>query len=60
MKSSDDSKPVKDRLSEKIVEFINENPNSSNFDLEEKFGKASLSHVDELVEQGVLEEKELI
>src|SRR5690606_7804303 len=33
-----DSKPVKDRLSEKIVEFINENPNSSNFDLEEKFG----------------------
>ena len=53
----DDSKPVKDRLSEKIVEFINENPNSSNFDLEEKFGKASLSHVDELVEQGVLEEK---
>lgn len=53
----DANKPLKDRLSEKIVDFILENPNSSNFDLEERFGKASLSHVDELVEQGVLEEK---
>lgn len=53
----DQDKPVKDRLSEKIVLFLLENPNSSNFDLEERFGKVVMSHVQELVDQGVLKEK---
>src|SRR5690625_2965531 len=46
-----------DRLSEKIVDFLLDNPNSSNFDLEERFGKGVMFHVNKLVEQGVLEEK---
>lgn len=53
----DQDKPVKDRLSEKIVLFLLENPNSSNFDLEERFGKVVMSHIQELVDQGVLKEK---
>lgn len=54
---SDKNKELRDRLSEKIVEFIEENPNSSNFDLEERFGKGVMFHVDQLVEQGILQEK---
>ncbi|MEI3612027.1 FMN-binding glutamate synthase family protein [Pseudogracilibacillus sp. SO30301A] len=48
---------LRDRLSEKIVEFLEEHPNSSNFDLEERFGKGVMFHMDQLVEQGVLEQK---
>src|SRR5690606_20787439 len=44
-------------LSEKIVHFITQYPNSSNFDLEERFGKGVMFHVDTLVKQGVLKEK---
>src|SRR5699024_8425149 len=46
-----------DRLSEKIVQYVAEYPNSSNFDLEERFGKRIMFHVDTLVKQGVLKEK---
>lgn len=49
--------PSFDRLSEKIVHFIAENPNSSHFDLEVHFGKMARSHAESLVEQGVLEGK---
>lgn len=50
-------KPAFDRLSEKIVRFVAENPNSSHFDLEVHFGKMARSHAESLVEQGVLEGK---
>lgn len=46
-----------DYLSEKLVHYIKEHPNSSNFDLEERFGKGILTHLDHLVKQGVLKEK---
>lgn len=50
-------KELDDRLSERIVQFIKDHPNSSNFDLEEQFGKNVMYHVRQLVEQGVLKEK---
>ena len=50
----DTSMPSFDRLSEKIVNFIAENPNSSHFDLEVHFGKMARSHAENLVKQGVL------
>ncbi|MEI3611158.1 FMN-binding glutamate synthase family protein [Pseudogracilibacillus sp. SO30301A] len=53
----DKEQELRDRLSEKIVDFLDENPNSSNFDLEERFGKGVMFHIDQLVEQGVLEQK---
>ena len=53
----DQAKELMDHLSKKIVEFLLEHPNSSNFDLEERFGKGVMFHIDQLVEQGVLEEK---
>src|SRR5690625_1483367 len=46
-----------DRLSEKIVDFVTENPNCSHFDLENRFGKGVMFHVDQLVSQQVLTEK---
>ncbi|MEO9257475.1 MAG: glutamate synthase-related protein [Crocinitomicaceae bacterium] len=46
-----------DRLSEKIVEYIDSNPNCSNFDIEDHFGKGVMSHVRSLIDQGVIEEK---
>lgn len=46
-----------DRLSEKIVDYILENPNCSNFDLENRFGKGVMFHVDHLVLDGVLKQK---
>ncbi len=54
---ADPNKELMDRLSEKIVHFITQYPNSSNFDLEERFGKGVMFHVDTLVKQGVLKEK---
>src|SRR5699024_4312879 len=42
----DQSQEFRDRLSEKIVEFLLEHPNSSNFDLEERFGKGVMFHMD--------------
>lgn len=48
---------LRDRLSEKVVDYLEEHPNSSNFDLEERFGKGIMFHLDQLVEQNVLEEK---
>ena len=53
----DREQELRDRLSEKIVDFLEEHPNSSNFDLEERFGKGVMFHIDQLVEQGVLEQK---
>lgn len=49
--------PAFDHLSEKIIHFIAENPNSSNFELERYFGRMAPSHAKRLVEEGVLEEK---
>ncbi len=49
--------PAFDHLSEKIIHFIAENPNSSNFELEQYFGRMAPSHADRLVEEGVLEQK---
>lgn len=46
-----------DRLSEKLVRYIYNNPNCSNFELEERFGKGITSHLDRLTEQGVLKNK---
>lgn len=54
---ADTDQELMDRLSEKIVHFVSEYPNSSNFDLEERFGKGVMFHVDTLVKQGVLKEK---
>lgn len=53
----DTDQQLVDRLSERIVNFIRENPNRSNFELEKHFGKGIMHHVNNLVEQGVLEEK---
>jgi len=53
----DEDQPLVDRLSERIVKFISENPNRSNFELEKHFGKGVMHHVRKLVEQGVLKEK---
>lgn len=53
----DTEKELMDRLSEKVVHFVQEFPNSSNFDLENRFGKGIMFHVDTLVSQGVLKEK---
>ncbi|MGM8364940.1 glutamate synthase-related protein [Virgibacillus sp. W0181] len=46
-----------DHLSEKIVHYLIEHPNSSHFDLESRFGKGVMFHVEQLVQQGVLKEK---
>ena len=53
----DASKEVIDRLSEKIIEFVQEFPNCSKEELEERFGKSVMYHVDILVNDGVLLEK---
>lgn len=53
----DTSQELMDRLSEKIVSYVQDYPNSSNFDLENRFGKRIMFHVDTLVKQGVLKEK---
>ncbi len=46
-----------DKLSEKLVHYIVKNPNCSNFDIEDYFGKGVMSHMRRLIEQGVIEEK---
>ncbi|MBU5467546.1 FMN-binding glutamate synthase family protein [Virgibacillus sp. MSJ-26] len=46
-----------DRLSEKLINYIKEHPNCSNFEMEDRFGKRIMSHLDKLVEQGVLKDK---
>ncbi|HLR58986.1 MAG TPA: FMN-binding glutamate synthase family protein [Pseudogracilibacillus sp.] len=46
-----------DKLSEKLVQYIIKNPNCSNFDIEDHFGKGVMSHIRTLIEQGVVEEK---
>lgn len=46
-----------DKLSEKLVQYIIKNPNCSNFDIEDRFGKGVMSHIKTLIEQGVVEEK---
>src|SRR5690625_4056414 len=53
----DHEQELVDRLSERIVNFIKHNPNRSNFELEDHFGKGIMHHVNNLVKQGVLEEK---
>lgn len=53
----DSEQELMDRLSERVVNYITEFPNSSNFDLEERFGKGIMFHLDALVSQGVLKEK---
>lgn len=53
----DTNQELMDRLSEKIVQYVTDYPNCSNFELEEQFGKRIMFHVDTLVEQGVLAEK---
>lgn len=53
----DTEKELVDRLSEKIVNYVTDNPNSSNFDLETRFGKGVMFHIDQLVSQGVLKQK---
>lgn len=53
----DTDMPSFDHLSKKIVHFIAEYPNSSNFELEHYFGRMAPSHADQLVEQGILEVK---
>jgi len=54
---ADHDQELVDRLSERIVNFVKHHPNRSNFELEEQFGKGIMHHVNNLVEQGVLEEK---
>lgn len=46
-----------DHLSEKLVHFIYNTPNCSNFELEDRFGKGILTHLNRLIEQGVVKEK---
>src|SRR5690625_2751855 len=46
-----------DNLSEKLVDYIDKNPNCSNFDIEDHFGKGVMSHIQILIDQGVIEEK---
>src|SRR5690625_4616020 len=53
----DPDQELMDRLSEKIVQYVAQHPNSSNFELEDRFGKRIMFHVDTLVKQGVLKEK---
>src|SRR5699024_2465832 len=53
----DENQELVDHLSEKIVRYVQEQPNCSNFELENRFGKAVMHHADLLVEQGVLKEK---
>src|SRR5690625_4009589 len=53
----DPDQELMDRLSEKIVQYVAQHPNSSNFELEDRFGKRIMLHVDTLVKQGVLKEK---
>lgn len=53
----DDQQDLMDRLSEKIVQYVKDHPNCSNFELEKQFGKRIMFHVDTLVNQGVLKEK---
>ena len=49
--------PLVDRLSERVVQYVTDNPNCSNFELEEHFGKSVMHHADLLVEQKVLFQK---
>lgn len=53
----DTDKVLKDRLSERVVDYLIQYPNSSNFDLEERFGKGIMFHLEELAQQGVIKEK---
>src|SRR5699024_6526199 len=46
-----------DYLSEKLVHYIYEHPNCSNFEFEKPFEKGMIFHVANLVKQGVLKEK---
>src|SRR5699024_6773258 len=46
-----------DNLSEKLVDYIDKNPNCSNFDIEDHFVKGVMSHIQILIDQGVIEEK---
>src|SRR5699024_2727831 len=41
----------------KLINYIKEHPNCSNFEMEDRFGKRIMSHLDKLVEQGVLKDK---
>ncbi|MDA3129968.1 glutamate synthase-related protein [Aliibacillus thermotolerans] len=50
------SEPL-DRQERKLVEFMKEHPNASNFDIEERFGKDALKDVKRFVQAGVFREK---
>lgn len=49
--------PLVDRLSEKLVNYIKLNPNCSNFEIEDRFGKGVMTHITKLTEQGIIKEK---
>ena len=53
----DEDAVLVDRLSEKLVHYIKEHPNCSNFELEERFDKGVMTHIKRLVDDGVIEEK---
>lgn len=48
---------LNNREYERIINFIIDTPNSSNFDLENRFGKLVGVHLQELVSKGILKEK---
>src|SRR5690625_1954379 len=53
----DQDKEIMYHLSEKVVHYLLENPKSSNFDLEVRFVKGIMFHIDRLVEQGIINVK---
>src|SRR5690625_7926971 len=46
-----------DNLSEKLVDYINKNPNCSNFVIEDHFGIGVMSHIQILIYKCVIEDK---
>src|SRR5699024_5620086 len=46
-----------DRLREILINYFKAHTNCSNFEMEDRFGKRIMSHLDKLVEQGVLKDK---
>src|SRR5699024_5627233 len=48
---------ITNRVDERIVKFIQDMTNSSNFDLEKKFGKLVGAHLKQLISEGIIKEK---
>ncbi|TXL66499.1 FMN-binding glutamate synthase family protein [Cerasibacillus terrae] len=53
----DTSKAPTDRLSEKIIKYVEKNPHASNFELEKHFGESAPEAVEQLVQDGVFKQK---